>query len=141
MDMSHEIGISGNLESVYKAITTVEGLKGWWTENTEKEGETFRFGFNKGQYWFKFKILNNEENKSGEWECIEADEFTKDDWVGTFIKFELKEGKDQGSVIVKFDHKGWKDDSQGYARCNSTWGHLMFSLKDYVEKGKGQPMQ
>jgi uncharacterized protein YndB with AHSA1/START domain len=49
-DILHKVGIrSSSLDDVYKALTTVEGLSGWWTSDTRGETKVdgviqFRFG-------------------------------------------------------------------------------------------------
>lgn len=137
--MKHEAWIKSSPNEVFKALTTKPGISGWWTTETEfnEEQQTITFGFFNKKYWMKFKIIKQEEPKSGEWECIDADEGSKE-WIGTKIVFEL-EVEDQ-AVRLKFNHNNWPNNALVFARCNSTWGHLMFSLKDYLEKGQGQPM-
>jgi hypothetical protein len=50
VDILHKVGIkSSSLDDAYKALTTREGLSGWWTNNTQGEGTVggvlqFRFG-------------------------------------------------------------------------------------------------
>ena len=37
-DILHKVGIrSSSLDDVYKALTTLEGLSGWWTSDTRGE--------------------------------------------------------------------------------------------------------
>jgi len=119
---------------------TLDGLKGWWTEHVEGELEVaslVKFSFMDGKYWMQFKVHMIEQDERTEWDCVDADDQSSE-WVGTRLLFDVfPEG--QGSKL-KFTHAAWKDNALVFARCNSTWGHLMFSLKDYLEKGKGQPM-
>lgn len=138
--MLHEIWINAEPEKVYKALNTREGLSSWWTSNTEGEptiGGTIKFGFYDGKYWMKFKVISLDEDKKIEWECIDADSVSND-WIGTRITFELE--RNDNLTILKLNHGNWKENFESFGRCNSTWGHLMFSLKNFVENGKGQPM-
>jgi hypothetical protein len=34
---------------------------------------------------------------------------------------------------VRFTHSGWKAVTEMFAICNSSWGELMYRLKNYVE--------
>ena len=35
VDILHRVGVEGSTpEAVYRALTTVDGLAGWWTEDT-----------------------------------------------------------------------------------------------------------
>ena len=47
-DILHRIGVTKSPEDVYAALTTVDGLAGWWTRDTGGDGSeggvlTFRF--------------------------------------------------------------------------------------------------
>jgi hypothetical protein len=50
VDILHRVGIkSSSLGDAYKALTTLDGLSGWWTNNTQGEDKVggvlqFRFG-------------------------------------------------------------------------------------------------
>jgi hypothetical protein len=50
VDILHKVGIkSSSQNDVYKALTTVEGLSAWWTNDTQGESNVggvllFRFG-------------------------------------------------------------------------------------------------
>jgi uncharacterized protein YndB with AHSA1/START domain len=50
VDILHKVGIeSSSLNDVYKALTALEGLSGWWTTDTQGESKVggvikFRFG-------------------------------------------------------------------------------------------------
>jgi hypothetical protein len=48
-DILHRVGIKASLADVYHALTTPDGLAGWWTSNTQGDGHVggvlqFRFG-------------------------------------------------------------------------------------------------
>jgi len=50
-DILHRIGIkSSSIDAVYQSLTTLDGLAGWWTSNTQGAGNQvgdiikFRFG-------------------------------------------------------------------------------------------------
>ena len=49
-DILHKVGIkSSSLDAAYKALTTLDGLAGWWTNKTQGENKVggviqFRFG-------------------------------------------------------------------------------------------------
>jgi hypothetical protein len=48
MDILHRVGVKTSTpEKVYDALTTVEGLAGWWTEDTTGDSQVdgcFSFG-------------------------------------------------------------------------------------------------
>lgn len=60
-------------------------------------------------------------------------------WVNTeAFSFDLLD--DERGVALLFEHSGWPESDDFFAHCNAKWGFfLTVSLKDYLEKGKGQP--
>lgn len=130
----HHFVIKAPPAKVYEAITTLEGLRNWWTTDStgkpEKNGE-LRFGFG-GNMYNKMKVAGLTKNKSLEWKCIEGPE----DWIDTTLMFRLKEDKDN-QTVVDFSHNGWKTMNEFYGVCNYHWGLFMKSLKPLCETGKG----
>ena len=59
------------------------------------------------------------------------------EWIGTELIFDLKQ-KD-GSTIVLFAQRGWKEQVEFMHFCSTKWGVYMLSLKWLLEKGKGAP--
>jgi uncharacterized protein YndB with AHSA1/START domain len=58
-DILHRVGIKSSLDKVYKALATVEGLAGWWTDDTRGESKVggvihFQFG---ERGFFDMKVL------------------------------------------------------------------------------------
>jgi len=65
------------------------------------------------------------------WACMGGG--ADDEWKDTKLLWEIIP-KDGNQTTLKFSHIGWPSTGDYYSRCNTTWGHLMFLLKDYVEK-------
>ena len=138
-DIIHRIGIKSSAEQVYKAISTINGLANWWTEETEGEekvGGKIKFTFRtetgdiKGQMIMEVQELNAEKNVR--WLCVEGPE----EWIGTDITFDLSE--QDGQIIILFGHRNWPAAIEFMAHCSTKWAVFLLSLRDYVEKGKGQ---
>jgi len=133
--IKHYLIINSPPEEVYNAITKTEGLKNWWTVGAkadEKIDGTAEFIFGE-RYHNKMKIINLQDNKIVEWECLEGDK----EWIGTTFLFDLEE-KD-GSTILRFSHNKWREETDFFASCNFNWGYYMNSLKQYCETGEGTP--
>ena len=133
----HRVGIKTTaINDVYRALTTRDGLAGWWTTNTDGEGDQvgnivkFRFE-DKGGFDMKVKKLNAPHEV--EWEVIDGPE----EWIGTTINFELKQDND--SVIVLFKHLNWKEPAEFMHHCSTKWAIFLMSLKSLIETGKGNP--
>ncbi|RKY94615.1 MAG: SRPBCC domain-containing protein [Ignavibacteriae bacterium] len=133
--IKHYLLIKALPEKVYKALTSTEGLKGWWTleaKTDEKVGGVAEFIFG-DRYHNKMKIVELVQNKKVEWECIKGDK----EWIGTNFVFSLDE-KD-GDIILRFTHRNWKEETDFFASCNYNWGYYLQSLKLYCETGRGTP--
>lgn len=58
-------------------------------------------------------------------------------WMGTEVSFSLSNNNDQTYVL--FSHSGWKERSDFMGHCSTKWAVFLLSLKDAIEKGKGNP--
>jgi uncharacterized protein YndB with AHSA1/START domain len=61
------------LADAYKALTTLEGLSGWWTKNTQGEtggGGVIRFRFGAGG--FDMKVLELQPAKRVLWQVVDG---------------------------------------------------------------------
>lgn len=131
----HRLLIEAPAEKVYEAITTQEGLAGWWTPETiakPEVGSISRFAFGTNY----FKEIRVEELKSYskvKWRCLKGFE----DWVGTTLTFQL-EPHAKGTVLL-FHHDGWAAYTLEFASCSYDWALFFRSLKFLCEKGKGFP--
>jgi uncharacterized protein YndB with AHSA1/START domain len=136
VDILHKVGIkSSSLEKVYRALTTVEGLSGWWTETTSgdsnKVGGVVEFRFGAGG--IDMKVLELEPNRRLVWQVVAGPE----EWIGTTVSFDLRQEGDW--IIVFFKHEGWKEPVEFMHHCSTKWGVFLLSLKSLLESGKGDP--
>lgn len=135
-DILHKVGIkSSSAADVYAALTTLEGLSGWWTTNTLGDSRTdgviaFRFGGNGG---FDMKVLELQPGRRVLWQVVEGPA----EWLGTKIGFDLRQEGDW--TIVLFRHEGWKEPVEFMHHCSTKWGVFLLSLKSLLEAGKGAP--
>jgi len=138
-DILHRVGIKSSLDEVYKALTTREGLAGWWTEDTKGESEVggvIQFRFSEGGKdigGFDMKVLDLRPDRRVLWEVVEGPK----EWIGTKISWELKQ-EDTFSIVM-FKHQGWKEPVEFMHHCSTKWAIFLMSLKSLVETGKGVP--
>lgn len=129
-EIKHQIPINATPDKVYAAITTAAGLRSWWTADTkaeEKVGGKAEFGFDKRGTVFRMKIEKLDPGKRVVWSC----HGDHPEWAGTILTWELSpEGL---GTTLRFTQSQWKSVSEYCAMCNSTWGELMYRLKDYLE--------
>jgi uncharacterized protein YndB with AHSA1/START domain len=136
--MYHGIEIESQPEKVFEAIGTQKGLSGWWTADSvlakAGEGGVGEFGFNNRAVVFKMRIDKLVTSKLILWKCVDGPK----KWKGTRLRWQIT--KIKGGSDLQFTHSKWKATDGDFRMCNSTWGHLMYRLKDYVETGEPDPL-
>jgi uncharacterized protein YndB with AHSA1/START domain len=134
VDILHRIGITSSPDDVYAALTTVEGLARWWTEDTHGDGGTggvLQFRFEPGG--FDMVVLDARPGECVLWEVVEGPA----EWIGTRIRFQLTQ--EDGFTIVTFSHEGWREPVPFMHHCSTKWAVFLMSLKKMVETGTGEP--
>ena len=119
-DLIHRICIAAPAQKICRAITTEEGIKGWWTTDVKRdanEGGRAVFGFENRSVIFQMRIKQMAASSIVRWECEES---TSPDRIGTTQEFRLELQSD-GEVLVKFCHGGWKSGGDHCYYCNTTW--------------------
>ncbi len=140
VDIVHRVGIKAPASRVYAALSTIDGLAGWWTTATSGRSKVG------GTIAFRFQSPSGEEIGGFDTEVLELTPEQKvrwlvkggpDEWIGTEIAFTLSRQDDH--TIVLFGHRGWREEVEFMAHCSTKWATFLVSLRDFVETGKGQP--
>jgi uncharacterized protein YndB with AHSA1/START domain len=130
-DLYHQITIEAPAEHVFAALTTQEGLRAWWTEDSVAEarpGGMAEFGFMERSVVFRMRIDELDPPHRIAWSCVGG----PPDWVGTTISFELA-ALDARKTKVSFVHADAHSEAKAIAERNTTWGCLMRQLKHHLE--------
>jgi uncharacterized protein YndB with AHSA1/START domain len=129
----HQVGVKADISDVYKAISTLEGLSSWWTLTTgdTQQGGKLTFHFN--EHTVEMVVTELITDKRVVWQCAAED----GEWKDTIFTFNLVPADDQ--VFINFSHTDWAEQTDFCSHCSTKWAVFMLSLKDYLEKGKGQP--
>ena len=140
VDILHKVGIRAQADEVYEALTTRDGLAGWWTTDTRGEGNvaggTVDFHFTRGGVEIgdiAMKVLELAPGKQVLWQVVGGPA----EWIGTRVAFELRQEGEYCGVLFK--HQGWKEPVEFMHHCSTKWAIFMMSLKSLVETGKGAP--
>lgn len=140
INIVHRVGIKAPPHKVYEALSTIEGVSGWWTKNTSGDYQVGKI--------ITARFFSSDENEIGKMD-IEVKAMEKDklvrwsfidgpkEWIGTEVIFELKQDADFS--IVLFTHSNWREQIEFTAHCSMKWGTFMLSLREFVETGKGKP--
>src|ERR1044072_2499082 len=101
VDILHRVGIkTSSPDKVYDALTTVEGLAGWWTDDTRGSGVD-RGG------------LGGRAAEPVAWRVVDG----PDEWIGTTIDWDLRQDGDW--TIVLFRHQDWKEPVEFMHHCST----------------------
>ncbi len=133
-DIVHRISIKAPAAKVFQAVSTRDGLKGWWTihvDGVSEEGKQLTFRFpDQGPVMEVLELIPDEFIK---WKCVDG----IDDWKNTIVTFEMEE--QDGGTDLFFAQSGWEEQSAFFAQCNTKWALFMLSLKEFCEQGQGHP--
>jgi len=144
MNYQKTITVRSNQKSTF--IAASKGLNKWWgrVDNSDinKVGDSFSIYFEDTEW--RFEITKFSMYEEIHWKCIFAHhtvsglENVKEEWLNTEIIWKFK-NIEKGTEI-SFEHKGLTPELNCYDVCNGGWNFFIAnSLKDYLEKGKGNP--
>jgi uncharacterized protein YndB with AHSA1/START domain len=136
VDILHRVGVkTPTTQRVYDALTTVEGLAGWWTEDTKgtggEVGGVLEFRFPAGG--FDMEVVELKQQERVTWRVVGG----PDEWLGTTVDWELRQDGDY--TIVLFKHQGWEKPVEFMHHCSTKWGSFLMSMKAQLENGAGAP--
>jgi uncharacterized protein YndB with AHSA1/START domain len=141
VDIMHRIGIKASPAKVYSALSTVDGVAGWWTRETTGEsgvGGVFTARFldhgsqvEKGKV--ELEVIELDPGKEVRWRVKAGPE----EWIGTDVTFSLSEEDEQTTLL--FGHRNWREAVEFTAHCSLKWATFLLSLRELVETGKGRP--
>jgi uncharacterized protein YndB with AHSA1/START domain len=129
-DILHRVGINVPAGRVFEALSTVEGLRHWWTTETTgnpKQGGKIDFGF------CAMNVLESRPDELVHWKCMRGPE----DWIGTEVSFQLIQKDHQ--TFVLFKHAHWEEPVEFMHHCSTKWATFLLSLRDWLERNEGRP--
>lgn len=140
----HSLSIAASPAAVYAALSTIAGLRGWWTQDCDgvaEVGATLHFRF--GTCYKDMRVERQEPGREVRWLCtrahVEGEAITRaDEWLGTEPVFRLSDAG-QGRTRLDFEHIGLVPSFQCYGICCEGWQHFLGSLRAYMETGEGTP--
>ena len=136
VDIRHKIGVkAASPDDVYTALTTIDGLTGWWTNETDGDATkggvvTFRFGDKGG---IDMKVLEAVPSERVLWQVVDG----PPEWIDTTVEFNLEQVDDYTKVM--FTHADWREPVEFMHHCSTKWATFLMSLKAMIETGTGTP--
>ena len=133
---SHVIRIKAPKDRVFDALSTTDGLKGWYTPHVDGEvapGKTMTLRFT-GREPFRWKIVELQPGVRAEWECVEGPGAAR----GTSVAFKLSDAS-EGRTEIACEHNGLDEGHDAFNSCNTRWGILLGRLRDFAETSNPHP--
>ena len=129
-DILHRVGAGVRPARVYSALTTIDGLRGWWVAETKgnaAQGGTIDFGF------CKMRVAELVPDRLVRWKCIDG----PPEWIDTEVTFALEWKEDQ--TFILFTHAKWREPVEFMHHCSTKWATFLLSLRDMLEHADGHP--
>lgn len=136
-DILHLIRIHASPERVYAALTTTEGIRGWWTRDAELDsgvGGTGAFRFHERHRVTTVRVDALEPPVCVRWKTLSS---FHPGWEGTTITFDMR--AEGGDTMLALAHRDFAQADEFYALTTTGWGYYPVSLQQYLETGKGGP--
>lgn len=140
MTMIHHVfEIAAPRETVFRALTTTDGLAGWWTTRVRMDdaavGASIAFTFG-GAFNPQMRITEFDPPTHVGWEGVAG--YAAAWGPQTIIRFELE--ATSGGTLVRFWHQvGRELSDEAVAAANFNWGYYLDSLRLLCETGRGKP--
>ena len=132
----HVSEIRTEQETVFDALTSIDGLASWWT--TEVNGDPgdggvidFKFG---GDFNPSMQVMAFEPPSGVSWKCVRG----VDQWAENTFRFELERQGNDTHLRFRQEYANELSDDD-YGTYNYNWGYYLDSLRLYVETGTGKP--
>ena len=134
----HQVNVKATPETIYKAISTTEGLGAFWTSESKAEpkvGSIASFGF--GGPTQRMRVDELVPGKRVKWTGL-AD---FPNWGDTTVSWDISPAE-SGETGVTFRHTNWPEtvSQDDLGSINYTWGLIVERLKQYAETGKANPV-
>jgi uncharacterized protein YndB with AHSA1/START domain len=148
----HEIWIDASISTVYRLLSTPDGMSSWWDQQTPlqtEQGEVWEHTPGPEHGTVRMLIVQRERNRLFKWKCVSSHQpdVPASAWTGTTMTFELG-GRTSSPVaqerwakkfplktVLRFSHDGWNESSIYLPFCNTAWATVLQQLS---EKASGK---
>jgi hypothetical protein len=125
-DIHHSIPVDAAATVVTALVSTAAGLREWWAEDVEAERDgAITLGFFNRATIYRLRLVESGSGRTV-WRCE-----TGKEWQGTDLRF-VQQPQASG-LLLDFVHANWREATPYFTSCNTTWGGLMFRLKNAAE--------
>ncbi|HSB08422.1 MAG TPA: SRPBCC domain-containing protein [Blastocatellia bacterium] len=134
----HFVRVHATPQKVFQAVTTAEGLAGWWSTSVRFQpgvGGIVDFRFT-ADFNPKMEVTRLDPNQRVEWKCVAG----HNNWQDNTFSFELRDSGGETDLMFKQVYAQELSD-EVYGTYNFNWGYYLASLKRLCETGRGTPFK
>ena len=131
----HQVGIVGDINTIYRAMHEPNGLNGWWATTTDgipEIDQVLDLHFS-DEVTLSFKIAELKENELINLHCVSG----PGPWQDCTLEFSFRRDTDQ--VWVELVHENETASEDDFLYFSTKWTCYLLSLRDLIETGKGHP--
>jgi uncharacterized protein YndB with AHSA1/START domain len=137
-DMHHLIQGDGvDAAAAYLALTTQDGITGWWTSRAEVSGaavgDVLKMSFPDASFTWDMRVDRVDTPTLVEWDCIGG----PPGWDKTRVRWGVQAA--ETGVVVRLDHTGFAAVDDTFRIVTVGWSQMLLSLKAYLETGVRKP--
>ncbi|MGW7402307.1 SRPBCC family protein [Streptomyces sp. NPDC054833] len=134
-DIAMQLAIEADADTVYEAISTTDGIRGWFTATVtagEGVGSLHELEFPGVPEPWRLRVSEAEPGKR----LVLAGQ--NGPWTGTEQTYEIL-ARPEGGVTLRFTHSGFPAVDDAYRDFTYGWATKFVQLKSYAETGEPAP--
>jgi len=125
--IKHSILIQAPAERIHPLVASANGFTQWWAADVTETDGVVELGFFKRATIFRLQPTRIDPPREAQWLCMSGHE-----WQDTKLLFNLAVGQ-PGQTLLHFTHADWREETEYFVSCTTTWGELMFRIKAAAE--------
>jgi len=136
VDIAMQIEVAAPAEAVHRALTTTDGIAGWWTTRNETSGtvgDVDRFWFPDVPISWDMRVDSAVPGELIAWHCVGG----APEWVDTDVRWTLQPA--DGGTLVLFDHTGFAEAGTMFRIVTLGWAQMLLRLERYLATGEPVP--
>lgn len=135
-DIAMQVEVAAAPADVYRALTSTDGVAGWWTTRNETSGavgKVERFWFPDAPMSWDLEVTEARPGEFLSWRCVGG----PPEWIGTQVRWTLQPG--ETGTIVLLDHTGFEEVGTMYRIVTFGWAQMLERMQRYLATGSPAP--